>query len=392
MPALNDYQRNGIPPTLCSEQRFPFLVCCTDLTAYTQKPDLEKTTRRKRLSERKCDEYNQNRPENINTPNCTDDQAIDKAKRGEFPHMAAVGWRWRPESKDIVASYYLSVGVDTGTYLHEVGVDGRYSREAIQSWPRHIQTAYLSAVRWEETYEETFRDYVKFLCSGSLISSRFVLTAKYCARDFVHYPPDMVRLGALDFFWENSTSVFTSESIDGDVPVKTVHVHPEYNSSVDHNYIWLLELEADVNFNDNIRPACLWTEPDLPWYSKAIATGWAFANLPNHPRDPFSTLIKMPYTLLESDSCNETMKGYYREWGVSRGACISEDPKALYGTCKDREGSPLQVMVHSDKCIVHVVGVLELPSWCVDMEQNDVYTPVYSQLDWIEGTVWPGEQ
>ncbi|XP_052746412.1 serine protease snake isoform X2 [Bicyclus anynana] len=178
LPALNDYQRNGIPPTLCSEQRFPFLVCCTDLTAINQKPVFEKTTRRKRLSERKCDEYSRYMPEN--TPNCIDDQVIEKAKRGEFPHMAAVGWE---------------------NYLRRT-------------------------------------DYM-FECSGSLISSRFVLTSADCK-----------------------------------LPVKSIHVYPGYNSSVIYNNIALLELEADVDFNDDIRPACLWSKPDFPGYSKAIATGW----------------------------------------------------------------------------------------------------------------------
>ncbi|XP_052746411.1 serine protease snake isoform X1 [Bicyclus anynana] len=208
LPALNDYQRNGIPPTLCSEQRFPFLVCCTDLTAINQKPVFEKTTRRKRLSERKCDEYSRYMPEN--TPNCIDDQVIEKAKRGEFPHMAAVGWE---------------------NYLRRT-------------------------------------DYM-FECSGSLISSRFVLTSADCkVGPYSHkQPPKIVRLGPLDIPMQDNAT-------DGDLPVKSIHVYPGYNSSVIYNNIALLELEADVDFNDDIRPACLWSKPDFPGYSKAIATGW----------------------------------------------------------------------------------------------------------------------
>ncbi|KPJ19996.1 Serine protease snake [Papilio machaon] len=58
------------------------------------------------------------------------------------------------------------------------------------------------------------------------------------------------------------------------VPIKAIHVHPEYKPPMKYNDIAILELAADVDIDSSIRPACLWQKPDFGQNSIAYATGW----------------------------------------------------------------------------------------------------------------------
>ena len=53
-----------------------------------------------------------------------------------------------------------------------------------------------------------------------------------------------------------------------------MHKHPLYKSPGKYNDIALFELNVDVDFETDIRPACLWTKPDFGGHSKVVATGW----------------------------------------------------------------------------------------------------------------------
>lgn len=51
--------------------------------------------------------------------------------------------------------------------------------------------------------------------------------------------------------------------------------HPQYSARSVKNDIALIELDADVDFNDNVRPACIFTDVrDLPENRELIIAGW----------------------------------------------------------------------------------------------------------------------
>lgn len=57
------------------------------------------------------------------------------------------------------------------------------------------------------------------------------------------------------------------------IPVVKIETHPNYTRPIKYNDIALLRLAEKVDFNTNIRPACLWTKYNVN-QATAIATGW----------------------------------------------------------------------------------------------------------------------
>ncbi|CAH2083530.1 unnamed protein product [Euphydryas editha] len=356
--AREAFQNNGIRPTFCSHTFDTVLVCCSDgiSISVTPKPVdrrplwnqfSNKVDSNKRVSERKCEEYSRGVTETVDfIPLLTDPETMsisapkcnyerielivggEDANQGEFPHMAAIGW---------------------------VNVEGNYA----------------------------------FQCGGSLISSRFVLTAGHCSKNprMKEKKPAIVRLGD-----QNLDPAVSDGASPLDVPIKTVHKHPEYNSPGKYNDIALFELNSDVDFEAAIRPACLWTKPDFPGHTKAVATGWGVTSSKRGAVGS-NELQKVSLSLLENDYCDLLLNGTHNRhwWGFASTQMCAGELRGGKDTCQGDSGSPLQVASLNNKCVFHIVGITSFGRRCAESGRPAVYTRVSEYLDWIESIVWPGE-
>ncbi|XP_013178849.1 PREDICTED: venom protease-like [Papilio xuthus] len=341
---------NGIKPTFCEHSFSNVLVCCRDGSSILQAAEPvalrngKDFTDNRRVSERKCEEYSRivthnvvysplvpdESPKSVSTPNCyhTYIELVvggEKANLGEFPHMAAVGW---------------------------VNTDGQYI----------------------------------FSCGGSLISTRHVLTAAHCSRNprAKDPTPAIVRLGDLNL----NTSVEDGAS-PIDVPIKTIHVHPEYKPPMKYHDIAILELAADIDIDSSIRPACLWQKPDFGQYTIAYATGWGTTDPRKYKLA--NDLQKVSLTLLDTDTCDMLLKNNInRLWhGFSQTQICAGEIRGGKDTCQGDSGSPLQVSSMGNDCIYYVMGVTSFGGKCGQSDQPAVYTKVSSYISWIESIVWP---
>ncbi|CAB3246528.1 unnamed protein product [Arctia plantaginis] len=352
--AKQDLQESGIQPTFCSPTvSGNAVVCCRDGLKIFDTPATARTRdfpswgfeEGKRISEKKCEEYSRGvvkrvdyllllvKPEifSISVDKC-DNRPVSLpaqiAELGEFPHMVALGW------KDLTKKY-------------------------------------------------------KFKCGGSLISERFVLTVAQCSRVIPtkEDPPDsdqpvVVRLGDLnldDSVKDGVTPV--------DVPIRHFHTHPDYRPPKRYNDIGLVELERDVEFNSYIRPACLWTSPDLSGYDKVITTGWSLIN--RNKTDHEKYLQKASINLIENNYCNSFITS--KRMGLNDSQMCAGELNQEWDSCLNESGSPLQVASKENLCIFYVLGITSFGKPCATYTSPAVFTRVSSYLDWIEGIVWLGK-
>ncbi|XP_053663471.1 trypsin-7-like [Anopheles marshallii] len=211
-------------------------------------------------------------------------------------------------------------------------------------------------------YQVSVQELKVHICGGSIITSRWILTAGHCIDDTI--PRYMkVRVGS---------SFYSGHGTFHDV--KSFLAHPDH---IPYSWIMdyaLLELKESLVFSNAVQPITLASQPDdLPYDLDCVVTGWGRTL---NTEENFYKLRAVEIPLVSRGLCNITYEGKIDMSMI----CAGDYVNGGKGSCAYDSGGPLV-------CAGVQVGIVSWGKGCALPGYPDVFSSILYGRKWIDNVI-----
>uniref|UniRef100_A0A182N475 Peptidase S1 domain-containing protein n=1 Tax=Anopheles dirus TaxID=7168 RepID=A0A182N475_9DIPT len=214
----------------------------------------------------------------------------------------------------------------------------------------------------------------EFWCGGSLIGTKYILTAAHCTRDSRQRPfaarQFTVRLGDIDLSTDGEPSAPVTYK------VTEVRAHPRFSRVGFYNDIALLVLDKPVRKSKYVIPVCL-PGPNLPSKERlagrrATVVGWGttYYGGKESTKQQQATL-----PVWRNEDCN---RAYFQP--ITDNFVCAGFSEGGVDACQGDSGGPLMMRVEARWT---QVGVVSFGNKCGEPGYPGVYTRISEYMEWI---------